>query len=212
MICQTCLGAIQRLEHVYYKDPRGALSLLHHRSAAKLKAAAESRCRFCCTFWDQLTSSAKEQLLSSDRNLAGIDQPIQVPDPKDRSEEALKSRLSCFGRYTTYCTIRATKSSTTKDDFRTPTRIYFHIDIGTHLDTIGVHSDRGKATSMFVLQLDVKRSAKKETSFLHPARRIPTGLIQQVSWRVTRQKLSLCLETLFQSRLASDRAISNRST
>ena len=76
MICDTCLGVLQRREGLV-QDDEDSLLFVHHGRASSLRQSALEGCYICQPFWNQLSHAERDALL--DFNLP--DHEIEDEDP-----------------------------------------------------------------------------------------------------------------------------------
>ena len=105
MFCQTCIQIVQGLKGLLLKRDT-SLILLHHASAARLKAAGQSGCRFCYTFWDQYTEPERAFLLESDSTFPEPQAITELPDSSVDNEEAWTIRAEAVRRHVTECLLQ----------------------------------------------------------------------------------------------------------
>lgn len=104
MLCSTCTGVLQQLKGlVLCKDTM--LMLLHHDRARDLKAAAEAGCRFCYTFWDQLTDDQQQQFLSTDDYYITPQEAYSLPPVELDDNGSWQTRMMGLRNYATLCQI-----------------------------------------------------------------------------------------------------------
>lgn len=105
MLCKACLSALQDPKYQFHpggkpKDDATYLAF-HHSTVAGLRAAAESGCRFCSTFWNQYTFKERLLLLESDKEFLRQDESDENSD----SEHAYHTSAKWYDirNYATYC-------------------------------------------------------------------------------------------------------------